>query len=221
MPLSVHNQNNEKRSQRNRCSMSEILDLANILEAAVFAARKHQGQMRKDQGKSPYVTHPLLVAKSIWEIGGVDDTRTLIAAVLHDTIEDTLTTETEIEDRFGAVVRSIVCEVTDDKSLEKMERKRQQVVHAPHLSRPARLIKLADKLINCQDILYSPPEDWTLERRRNYIQWSADVIAKIRNTNAPLENAFDSVLIEAEKKLNYAIQTFETVNQRSWGPKTS
>lgn len=201
--------------------MSESLDLANILEAAVFAARKHQGQVRKDQDKSPYVTHPLLVAKSIWGIGEVDDTRTLIAAVLHDTIEDTDTSETEIEDRFGAVVRSIVVEVTDDKSLQKMERKRLQVAHAPYLSRPARLIKLADKLINCQDILYSPPEDWTLERRRNYIQWGTDVIAKIRGTNAPLETAFDAVLIEAEKKLDYAIQPFETVNQRPWGPNPS
>lgn len=201
--------------------MAEILDLTNILEAAVFAARKHQGQVRKDHEKSPYVTHPLLVAKSIWEIGGVNETRTLIAAVLHDTIEDTDTKEIEIRDQFGEVVLSVVLEVTDDKSLEKMERKRQQVVHAPYLSRPARLIKLADKLINCQDILYSPPEDWTLERRRNYIQWGADVIARIRGTNAPLEDAFDAVLVEAEKKLDYAIQSFETVNQRPWAPNPS
>lgn len=201
--------------------MSEILDLANILEAVVFAARKHQGQVRKDQGKSPYVTHPLLVAKSIWEIGEVSEPRTLIAAVLHDTIEDTDTKPLEILDRFGEVILSIVLEVTDDKSLDKIERKRQQVIHAPSLSRPARLIKLADKLINCQDILYSPPEDWTLERRRNYIQWGADVIARIRHTNPPLETAFDAILIEAEEKLDYAIQPFETVNQRPWGPNPS
>lgn len=201
--------------------MAVILDLTNILEAAVFAARKHQGQVRKDQQKSPYVTHPLLVAKSIFAIGGVKETRTLIAAVLHDTIEDTDTKEIEIRDQFGEVVLSMVLEVTDDKSLEKMERKRQQVVHAPYLSRPARLIKLADKLINCQDILYSPPEDWTLERRRNYIQWGADVIARIRGTNAPLEDAFDAILFEAEKKLDYAIQPFETVNQRPWAPNPS
>lgn len=201
--------------------MAEVLDLTDILEAAVFAARKHQGQVRKDQEKSPYVTHPLLVAKSIWEIGGVDETRTLIAAVLHDTIEDTETKPPEIRDQFGEVVLSVVLEVTDDKSLEKMERKRQQVIHAPYLSRPARLIKLADKLINCQDILHSPPDDWTLERRRNYIQWGADVIARIRGTNAPLESAFDAVLVEAEKKLDYAIQGFETVNQRPWAPNPS
>lgn len=201
--------------------MAEIMDLANIFEAAVFAAQKHQGQMRKDQGKSPYVVHPLLVAKSIWEIGGVNEPRTLIAAILHDTIEDTETEPPEILDRFGEVILSIVLEVTDDKSLDKMERKRQQVIHAPYLSRPARLIKLADKLINCQDILYSPPEDWTLKRRREYIQWASDVIARIRGTNAPLEAAFDSVLIDAEKKLDYVIESFETVNQRPWRPNPS
>jgi len=199
--------------------MAHILDLDNILEAAIFAARKHQGQVRKDQGKSPYVTHPLLVAQAIWQIGRIDEPRTLIAAVLHDTIEDTETEEVEIRDQFGDVILSVVLEVTDDKSLDKMERKRQQVIHAPYLSRPARLIKLADKLINCQDILFSPPEEWTLQRRRNYIQWGADVITKIRGTNAPLETAFDAMLVEAEKELNYAIQPFETINQRPWAPK--
>lgn len=201
--------------------MAQNMDLDNILEAAIFAAQKHQGQVRKDQEKSPYVTHPLLVAKTIWQIGGVNEPRTLIAAVLHDTIEDTDTKEAEIRDRFGDVILSVVLEVTDDKSLEKMERKRQQVIHAPYLSRPARLIKLADKLINCQDILYSPPAEWSLKRRQEYIQWGADVIARIRGTNAPLETAFDSVLIEAEKKLDYAIQPFKTVNQRPWGPNES
>jgi len=201
--------------------MAKILDLTDIFEAAVFAARKHQGQVRKDQEKSPYITHPLMVAKSIFAIGGVDETRTLMAAVLHDTIEDTNTKPPEIRDQFGEVILSIVLEVTDDKSLEKMERKRQQVIHAPYLSRPARLIKLADKLINCQDILYSSPEHWPLKRRRDYIQWGADVIAQIRGTNTALENAFDSVLVEAEKKLDYVIQPFETVSQRPWSPHPS
>lgn len=76
----------------------------------------------------------------------------LQAALLHDTVEDTDTSPAELEAKFGAVVTRIVQEVTDDKSLPKQERKRQQVEHAPHCSRQAKLVKLADKLYNLRDL---------------------------------------------------------------------
>ena len=192
-----------------------------LFNAAIFAAKKHQGQVRKDQRGSPYVTHPLIVTKTLWEIGGVRDSTTLVAAILHDTLEDTRTTPEEIRERFGGVVLAVVLEVTDDKSLEKIDRKRLQVVHAPELSLPAKLIKLGDKLTNCRDILESPPSDWPLQRRRHYIQWAADVIAKIRGVNPPLENAFDQMLIEAESQLQFSIQPFSSVDQRPWAPNPS
>ena len=195
--------------------------LDRIFEAAIFAARKHQGQVRKDDRQSPYITHPLQVAQTLWGTGGVRDTKTLIAAILHDTIEDTSTTQDEVREKFGDEVLAIVLEVTDDKSLEKLVRKRQQVVHAPELSEPARLIKLGDKLVNCSDILENPPSNWTLDRRRNYIQWGADVIAQIRGTNHSLENAFDRVLAEAQEQLNFTIKPFKSINDRPWGPSAS
>ena len=201
--------------------MSQVFPLDRILEAAIFAAQKHQGHVRKDDRGSPYITHPLQVAQVLWDIGGVRDRQTLIAAILHDTIEDTRTTPAEVRAAFGEQVLAIVLEVSDDKSLEKMTRKRLQVEHAPELSKPARLIKLGDKLVNCQDILENPPSDWTLTRRRNYIQWGADVIAQIRGANAPLETAFDRMLAEAEAQLNFTIQTFETLENRPWGPTPS
>ena len=98
-----------------------------------------------------------------------------------------------------------------------MERKRDQVIHAPSLSFPARIIKLADKIINCQDILQSPPEGWTLQRRRDYIQWGTDVISQIRGTNKALEAAFDQIINEAEEKLNFQVQPFDSIDQRPWG----
>lgn len=76
----------------------------------------------------------------------------LQAALLHDTIEDTDTSAAELEAQFGPVVARIVQEVTDDKSLPKQERKRQQVAHAPHCSHQAKLVKLADKLYNLRDL---------------------------------------------------------------------
>lgn len=195
--------------------------LDRILGAAIFAARKHQGQVRKDERRSPYITHPLQVTQTLWDTGGVRDPKTLIAAILHDTIEDTTTTRDEVQETFGEEVLQIVLEVTDDKSLEKMARKRMQVVHAPKLSKPARLIKLGDKLVNCSDILENPPNNWTLARRRNYIQWGADVIAQIRGTNQSLEDAFDHVLVEAQKQLEFTIKPFKSINDRPWGPSES
>ena len=198
--------------------MSQVFPLDGILKAAIFAAQKHQGQVRKNDLGSPYITHPMQVARVLWDIGGVRDLQTLIAALLHDTIEDTRTTHAEVREAFGEQVLEIVLEVTDNKALEKMTRKRLQVEHAPELSKPARLIKLGDKLVNCRDILENPPSDWTLTRRRNYIQWGADVITQIRGTNAPLESAFDRMLAEAEAQLNFTIQNFDSVENRPWGP---
>ena len=192
-----------------------------LFDAAIFAAEKHQGQVRKDQRGSPYITHPLLVAKTLWEIGGVRDESTLVAAILHDTLEDTQTTREEIREHFGGEILSIVLEVSDDKYLEKMERKRLQVLHAPELSLSAKLIKLGDKLVNCRDILESPPSDWSLERRQQYIQWAADVIAEIRGVNPPLESAFDHMLSEAENQLHFTIQPYTSLNQRPWAPDPS
>ena len=63
-----------------------------ILKAAHFAAQKHRGQRRKDEDASPYINHPISVAKIISEIGNVEDPEVLAAALLHDTIEDTETT---------------------------------------------------------------------------------------------------------------------------------
>jgi guanosine-3',5'-bis(diphosphate) 3'-pyrophosphohydrolase len=188
-----------------------------ILSATRFAVEKHRGQVRKDQRGSPYVTHPLTVAQLLWGVGEIRKTATLTAAILHDTLEDTPTTKEELRQGFGDQVLQIVLEVTDDKSLPKLERKRRQVQHAPELSDPARLIKFGDKLANCRDILESPPPDWDLARRRNYIQWAADVLHAIRGVNPPLESAFDEVLREAEKQLRFTIQSFQTLSQRPWG----
>jgi len=197
---------------------SQNPDLSRIFAACVFAANKHAGQTRKDQSGSPYITHPLMVTRDIWKIGGVKDTDILIAALLHDTIEDTGTKPSEIHEAFGKPILDIVLEVTDDKSLPKEVRKRLQVVHAPEKSYPARIIKWGDKLVNCRDVLNSPPRDWPLLRRQNYLQWSADVLYKMRGTNTPMEEAFDKLLEKAETQFNFAIQAFETIHTRSWTP---
>src|SRR5689334_21040807 len=120
-------------------------DISLILKALSFSAEKHKSQRRKGAEESPYINHPINVAQLLWEVGGVREIATIVAAILHDTVEDTETTPEEIEENFGQVVRKLVEEVSDDKSLPKAERKRLQIEHAPHLSLGAKQIKLADK----------------------------------------------------------------------------
>jgi (p)ppGpp synthase/HD superfamily hydrolase len=119
-----------------------------------------------------------------------------MAALLHDTIEDTGTTREELEREFGADVAALVAEVTDDKSLPKAERKRLQVEHAPHKSARARMIKLADKTSNLRSIRLSPPSSWDAARRQEYHRWAAEVVAGCRGVNPELERWFDEALAE-------------------------
>ena len=172
-----------------------------LMEATLFAADKHRGQKRKDAQKTPYINHPIYVVNLMAGVGGITDIELLQAGMLHDTVEDTDTSPEEIETRFGYAVRSLVMEVTDDKSLEKQERKRRQIEKAPRLSPRAKIIKLADKIANLTDILASPPAHWSLERRQQYLAWSNKVTAGCRGHNARLEDVYDAKALEASAAL--------------------
>lgn len=169
-----------------------MTDTAAILRAASFAAHKHRNQRRKDADASPYINHPLALARVLTEEGGVTDAATLCAALLHDTIEDTDTTAEELRREFGDEVCSIVEEVTDDKTLPKAERKRMQVEHAAHISDKAKRVKLADKICNLCDVAQTPPAEWSIERRREYFDWAKLVIDRLRGVDVQLERIFDA-----------------------------
>jgi guanosine-3',5'-bis(diphosphate) 3'-pyrophosphohydrolase len=172
-----------------------------ILKALRFAAEKHNDQRRKDSKASPYINHPILVAEILWRVGDVRDNVLLVASILHDTIEDTKTTPEEIKTEFGEDVLALVLEVTDDKSLPKQVRKQLQVEHAPHKSLNAKLLKLADKISNVQDIITFPPRDWSLERKREYLLWTEKVVAGLRGVNEKLEKQYDELLTKGKQSL--------------------
>jgi (p)ppGpp synthase/HD superfamily hydrolase len=176
-----------------------------LLTALRFAAQKHSRQRRKDSDATPYINHPIAVAEVLARVGGITDLATLQAAILHDTIEDTQTTPQELDEHFGQVVRLLVEELTDDKSLPKQERKRLQVEHAPHLSGSARQIKMADKICNLADITPTQPVDWPLQRKRDYLDWAESVVAGCRGCNPELEQYFDAVLKEKSQTLETAV----------------
>ena len=163
-----------------------------LLDAVAFAADKHRNQRRKDAEASPYINHPIALA-SLLKREGVDDVAVLCAALLHDTIEDTNTTPDELRVLFGEVITSVVLEVTDDKTIDKVERKRLQVQHAHALSDRAKLVKLADKICNVYDIVAAPPASWTLHRKREYLQWAREVVDGMRGAHPRLEAIFDEV----------------------------
>lgn len=175
-------------------------NLAKLLQAASFAAKKHRYQKRKGNDAEPYVNHPLEVANLLANVGKVEDYDILIAAILHDTIEDTETTKEELTEMFGARVSAMVLEVTDDKSLEKAERKQKQIEHAPHLSDGAKQIKLGDKTSNITDVTNNPPAGWSRERKLEYVEWGERVVAGLRGVNADLENYFDETVRNARAK---------------------
>ena len=176
-------------------------NLANLTEAYYFAAKKHISQKRKGNDAAPYINHPIEVVKLLTNIGNVEDFDILIAAVLHDTVEDTETTIEEISERYGANVGVMVSELTDDKTLSKKERKEKQVEHAPHISDGAKQIKLCDKISNIRDVMENPPDGWSDERRLEYINWGERVVAGLRGVNADLEKHFDELVKKAKEKI--------------------
>ena len=173
-----------------------------LLEGLRFAAEKHRHHRRKDVDESPYINHPISVAAILAVEGGLSDEDTLLAALLHDTVEDTDATFEEIEALFGSVVTELVRELTDDKTLPNRERKRLQVVHARTASDLAKQLKIADKVSNIRDITDAPPMGWSTERRLEYFGWAEKVVAGCRGVNTNLEATFDAAVARARAALD-------------------
>jgi (p)ppGpp synthase/HD superfamily hydrolase len=171
-----------------------------LFQALQFAADHHRDDRRKGSAASPYINHPIAVASELVE-AGVDVPEVLAAALLHDTVEDTVATPEAIEREFGERVRELVEAVTDEQSLPSRERKRLQEVHAPGLDPRAKLIKIADKTCNAHDVGHAPASGWSLERRRDYLDWTERVVAGCRGVNPALEGRYDSVLAEARARV--------------------
>ena len=171
----------------------EESDLKLLLKALRFSALKHKNQRRKDVDASPYINHPISLASILCNEAHITDVEVICGALLHDTVEDTETKPEELESEFGSAIKNIVMDVTDDKSLEKHERKQAQIDHAAHISDQAKLVKLADKISNLRDVSINPPPEWTLERRQEYFDWAKKVIDQVRGVNSSLESIFDEI----------------------------
>lgn len=165
-------------------------DLVRITQAFDFVARAHVDQRRKGERAEPYINHLAEVANLVAQATRGADANLIIAALLHDAIEDVGVSRAQIADTFGEDVAALVAEVTDDKSLTKAHRKRRQVEAAPKKSPRAKIIKIADKVANLRSIAVSPPPGWSEERKREYLTWASQVVAGCTGVNPWLEDQF-------------------------------
>jgi len=172
-----------------------------VSEAADLAARRHNGMARKGRGNEPYINHLAEVASILAAVTDGADAELVAAGWLHDTIEDTDTTRTELAQKFGERVATLVVEVTDDMSLAKTERRRKQIADAPHKSSGARLIKIADKISNIRARIHSAPTPDERADLIDYVGWAEQVVAGCRGGNARLDRMFDDTVKLARSSL--------------------
>jgi GTP diphosphokinase / guanosine-3',5'-bis(diphosphate) 3'-diphosphatase len=165
--------------------------IQSILSAALFAAEKHSHQKRKGAAAEPYINHLIEVAQLVSMAVPEPDPNLVMAALLHDVVEDTDVSKEELMQRFSPDVANLVAELTDDMSLPKAERRRLQIEHAPTMSVRAQIIKLADKISNLRGVLFSPPVHWSRERKRNYFDWGKRVVDALSQPNPILKAEFE------------------------------
>jgi guanosine-3',5'-bis(diphosphate) 3'-pyrophosphohydrolase len=189
-----------------------MADSALILKALVFAAERHRKQFRKGLDKTPFINHPIQVASLLANDADETDPVLLAAAILHDVIEDTVESVSErdelsrlIAELFGEEILSLTLEVTDDKTLDKKDRKQLQVENAANRSVKAKKLKIADKIMNLRDITNNPPADWPLERIYAYLDWAENVVAGLRGVNKKLDDMFDESLSRGRSKYGSGI----------------
>lgn len=142
-----------------------------LLEAVAFSARAHQGQLRKDR-QTPYHSHVFRVCLIVRDLFNVTERQVLLAAVLHDTLEDTTTDFDDLSERFGVEVARWVAALSKDSRLPEEEREsqyRQVLASAPW---QVQVCKLADMFDNLTDLGSLSPagKRRALERLRHYLE---------------------------------------------------
>jgi (p)ppGpp synthase/HD superfamily hydrolase len=196
-----------RQSYRDRTSYREesLKEWLQVLKAADAAARWHVHHRRKGPAEEPYINHLIEVAMLVAEATGGTDTNLVIAALLHDAIEDSEVPRELIAENFGDDVASIVAEVTDDKSLPKAQRKLIQIETAATKSPRAKMLKLADKTSNLRAVAASPPSDWSVKRRIEYVEFARKVVAGLRGVNQRLEDQFHEAAQAADRSFRPSV----------------
>jgi GTP pyrophosphokinase len=189
-----------------------------LRKAYIFSAREHRNQKRRSG--EPYLVHPLEVGYILAEIHL--DTSSIVAGLLHDVVEDTLTTLETVDDYFGEDVAHIVAGVT---KISKLEFSSSEQAQAENLRRMILamvddirviLVKLADRLHNMRTLAPLPPE-----KRERIARETSEIYAPIANRlgigrfKVELEDlAFQYLEPEAHRELTRAVESRRKVSDR-------
>jgi HD domain len=177
-------------------------EVRRLTKALTFAAESHRNHRRKGASQEPYINHLIEVLDLVASVEA-GDMDVLIAALLHDVLEDTRTEYDELVATFGERVARIVQENSDDMTLPKPERRRARLASISKKSREARLVKFADIISNLRAIAVSPPAGWSNDRRLGYLDACRNLVDAGRGSNAEIERIFD----DAAKAVEQAIRT--------------
>lgn len=164
--------------------------MANIFHAIEFAARAHHGQYRK-ASPLPYIIHPLNVARILIECGAPDEI--VIAAVLHDVVEDTKVTLDQVRAEFGQEVARLVEGMSEPDRKDTWEnRKRGTLKFLENAPQDLLLIELADKLDNIREISNDIAREgdavWKrFNRGRDRQEWLYEQLADLFNRRVTTE----------------------------------
>ncbi len=142
-----------------------------FLKTVSFAARAHRPQLRKDQ-ETPYVSHVFRVCLIVRDLFDIADHRVLMAALLHDTVEDTLVDFDDLAREFGLEIAQWVAQLTKDKRQQESQREKdhlQQLRQAPWQVQVCKLADILDNLLDSQN-LPPPQRQRVLERYRQYLR---------------------------------------------------
>lgn len=188
-----------------------------LADAFRFAAEAHANQRRKGAAQEPYINHLAEVAGLVADATDGGDPEAIVAALLHDAIEDAGVTAATLAERFGPRVAEIVLECSDDMSLPKAERRRRRIAQAPHKSPGAKLVKLADCISNLRCMAESPPAGWPAAWRLGYLDGMRELFAGLKGGNARLDALF---LAQAERT-EAAVRALAITEETGMGSPTS
>ena len=176
--------------------MTNKRNISEIRKAIHFAIESHDGQFRKFSGVE-YVNHPIEVARIVRENKTSKNIESIIiAALCHDTVEDTNVTLEIIENKFGTLVSSMVSELTSDTNEIKKLGKSQYLLNKMlNMTSYSLVIKLADRLHNCSDLGQS--EKFT----NKYVPETRFILDGLEN-RTQLSNTHRTLISKIEDKIS-------------------
>ena len=177
------------------------IGVTELTRALTYAAEAHANQRRKGAAQEPYLNHLVEVMDLVARATGGQDIELLIAALLHDVVEDTAVTQDQLAQTFGERVARVVHENSDDMSLPKDERRRQRIAGMAKKSADARMVKTADVISNLRAMATSPPAGWTADRKLGYLEGCRQLIDAGRGANSTLEAVFDETAAATEQAI--------------------